>query len=249
MTRRIPDLMLERYVLGELDEATRRQIDARVDVDAELAERVDRIRASDAEVLARMPARVFAVAVEQRAASQSPVRKGFRWAVLAPLLVAAAAMMVAIPAYRGLSSPGTEVVRAKGDPMVFVHRQGTADPEKLRDGGAARRGDVLQISYTASGAEFGAIASVDGRGTLTWHLPGNGRNAVRLQGGAGVPLDHAYELDDAPDFERFVFITGPDRFELDDLSQVLHSWSGRGPLELDPPLRSTVFSVSKEEEP
>ncbi|MCB9675933.1 MAG: ActD-like protein [Alphaproteobacteria bacterium] len=246
MTRRIPDLLLERYALGELDEARRAEIAARIAEDPETASRLAAIGESNGAVLKAMPPRVFAAAVDERARLAAPEARGFRWGLVAPLLVAAVAVLVAIPVVTQVPGPGLEVTRAKGDAMVFVHRQGKGEPEALRDGAKAGEGDVLQLSYTASGAEFGAILSVDGRGTVTWHLPQNGRRAVRLQPGAGVPLDHSYELDDAPGFERFVLVTGPADFDLQDVEDAAAEWAGHGNLRLDPPLRSTLFTVSKE---
>ncbi|MEZ4315990.1 MAG: ActD-like protein [Myxococcota bacterium] len=252
MTRRIPDLMLERYVLGELDEAQRSELAARIAADSEVAERVAAIQASNDAVLARMPTRVFVAGVEERARQTAPEPRGFRWGFAMPVLAAAVALLVAVPAFLQVPGPGVdggEITRAKGDPMVFVHRQGTGEPEKLREGAPVHSGDLLQLSYTASGAEFGAILSVDGRGTVSWHLPKNGRHAVRLKEGPGVPLDHSYELDDAPEFERFVFVTGPADFDLGPVEKAAAAWGGRGNLRLDPPLRTTMLSVSKEGAP
>ena len=48
---------------------------------------------------------------------------------------------------------------------------------------------------------YGAIISVDGRGAFTQHLPLKGEFAVPLV--ARDTLDFAYELDDAPHWERF----------------------------------------------
>ena len=61
---------------------------------------------------------------------------------------------------------------------------------------------VLQLSYAAGEAKYGVIFSVDGRGTLTWHVPagyaGGARAAPPLDPQGPVVLPSAYELDDAP---------------------------------------------------
>jgi len=51
------------------------------------------------------------------------------------------------------------------------------------------------------------IVSIDGRGSVTVHLPVHGDQAAALASGDTVLLDHAYQLDDAPRFERFHFVT------------------------------------------
>src|SRR5690606_30966685 len=86
--------------------------------------------------------------------------------------------------------------------------------ERLAPGDRVRAGDLLQLSYVAAGRRFGAIVSIDGRGVVTTHLPLAGPGAAALGAGPAIPLEQAYELDDAPGFERFVFVTGTSRFEV-----------------------------------
>ncbi|MCA9568895.1 MAG: ActD protein, partial [Myxococcales bacterium] len=87
--------------------------------------------------------------------------------------------------------------------------------------------------------------SIDGSGVITWHLPIRGRSAVVLQPGSGVPLAESYELDDAPDHERFFFVTSPADFDLAEVEDAVRSWGTHEDLELDAPLRATVFTVDK----
>ncbi len=249
----VPELWLEQYALDELPPARRDRIERALADDPALQERLDAIRTSNEAVLKAMPPRVFAAAVDQRArTTPNPATNRRLWSFAAPALLAAVALFVAVPVAvntmgPGASDPGLEDVRAKGDPMVFVHRQlDRGEPEQLGDGDVVGEGDVLQVSYTASGAEFGAVFSVDGRGTVTWHLPSNGRHATRLQEGAGVPLDHAYEIDDAPRFERFVLVTGPDDFDLRPVEDAAQDWGGTGEIQLDAPLRATLLTLRKE---
>ena len=250
----IPELWLEQYALDELAPERRAEVEQALSVDPTIQERLDAIRSSNEAVLKAMPPRVFAAAVDERARTRgaNPASNRRLWSLATPVLLAAVALFVAVPVAvttlgPGTEGPGGEVVRAKGDPMVFVHRQlDRGEPEKLGEGDEVGEGDVLQVSYTAAGAEFGAIFSVDGRGTVTWHLPSNGRHASRLQEGAGVPLDHAYEIDDAPRFERFVLVTGPDDFDLEPVEEAARAWGGDGEIRLDAPLRATLLTLRKE---
>ena len=52
-----------------------------------------------------------------------------------------------------------------------MYRKTDNGAEELAAGQAARQKDVLQLSYIAADARYGVIFSVDGRGTLTLHLP------------------------------------------------------------------------------
>lgn len=65
----------------------------------------------------------------------------------------------------------------------------------------------------APSAAFGVVVSIDGRGHVTRHLPEEGAAAAALDGREQA-LPHAYELDDAPAFERFVLVTGPRAFDV-----------------------------------
>ena len=65
----------------------------------------------------------------------------------------------------------------------------------------------MRVGYHAAGKSYGVIFSIDGRGAITMRLPPAGDQAVPLARDATVLLDQAYELDDAPQWERFYFIT------------------------------------------
>ena len=83
----------------------------------------------------------------------------------------------------------------------------------------AYAGDLIQVFYRAAGKPFGVIVSVDGRGTVTRHLPASGTRAVRLIQGDPVSLDYSYELDDAPNWERFYFLTANTSFDVRDVTR------------------------------
>ncbi|NOK18212.1 ActD-like protein, partial [Corallococcus carmarthensis] len=114
-------------------------------------------------------------------------------------------------------TPGVlEPTRSKGlQPRLDVHRQVATRTERLTDGAPAQAGDVVQLSYTAAGHAHGVILSVDGRGTVTPHLPALGDTSVPLERSGAHLLPRAYELDDAPGFERFFLITADAPFELE----------------------------------
>jgi hypothetical protein len=238
MNRRIPDLWLEQYALGELSVERRRIVEETLGdaLPGELA----RIQASNEAILADLPPRVFASRVRTSAAP----RRASVW--LVPILAAAVALLVAAPLALRDTGPTVEVTRAKGSAMLQVHRQVGDDAEPLASGDLAEAGDVLQVSYTSGGAEFGAIGSIDGNGVVTWHLPLRGHRSVTLLAGNGVPLAQSYELDDAPDRERFFFVTSPAPFTLDAVEEAVVDWEVGTELQLIAPLRTTMFTVRKD---
>jgi hypothetical protein len=59
-------------------------------------------------------------------------------------------------------------------PQVLLYRRAAAGVERLLPGGVVREHDVLQLAYQAAGRHHGVIVSIDGRGTVTRHLPATG---------------------------------------------------------------------------
>lgn len=104
-----------------------------------------------------------------------------------------------------------EPVRIKGlAPRLLIHRQRDGAIEQLGDGAMAQAGDLVQISYMAAGNRHGVVISLDGSGGVTLHHPSVPDAPAPLVVRGQHALDHAYELDDAEDYERFVFVTSGD---------------------------------------
>lgn len=122
-----------------------------------------------------------------------------------------------------------EDTRLKGmAPLLHVHRKTEGKAEKLQENAIARQGDVLQVSYVAAGRKYGAVVSFDGKGVVTWHFPERVGASTELSERTGVvPLGHSYELDDAPEFERFVFIAGPQPIDTAALDREIRAMAKR----------------------
>jgi len=101
------------------------------------------------------------------------------------------------------------------------------------------------------------LLSLDGAGRVTVHLPDptgvGAAAAVPLAAAREVRLPSAYELDDAPAFERFVLITADRPFPAAvaiDAARRLAANPGaarRDPLPLGPPLRQMSLALVKGE--
>ncbi|RKH97671.1 ActD-like protein [Corallococcus sp. AB038B] len=236
---RTPDWLLERIALGELppDElaAARDRLSREPDGPARLAA----LEADSRATLEALPPDRVAREVKARfaradspaapRAEASPSRPSWRFLpALVPVLAAATLVVLVRP---GASSqqeahdpwtgtggtPGVlEPTRSKGlQPRIDVHRQAGTRTEHLTDGAPAQAGDVVQLSYTAAGHAQGVILSVDGRGTVTSHQPALGDTSAPLERSGTHLLPRAYELDDAPGFERFFLVTADNPFELE----------------------------------
>ncbi len=122
----------------------------------------------------------------------------------------------------------------------MIYRALENGTERLQAGALAQSGDRVQIVYRSGGMPYGAILSVDGRGAFTQHLPLKGEVAVPLV--ARDTLDFAYELDDAPHWERFYLAVAERRFELEELRTQLARGSSR---ELSTGIRLFEFTLKK----
>jgi hypothetical protein len=245
----VPDLMLERYRLGELPAAEAAALAEAIAADDALRERLSALERSDAELLATYPPGEFAAAVARRAAAggateaKAPPRGPRHW-MLAPASVLAAGLLALAGGgllLRGVvpgphASPGEAPPRDRlkgGGPDLLLYRKGGESRiERLEPGAVAHSLDVVQIAYRAGGRRYGVILSVDGRGAVTRHLPAVGEQAAPLRPGGTVALEDAYRLDDAPRLERFYLVAADEPFALEPVL-VLAGSTGFDPLTAD----------------
>ncbi|MCH9684607.1 MAG: hypothetical protein K0V04_24435 [Deltaproteobacteria bacterium] len=131
-----------------------------------------------------------------------------------------------------------ERVRIKGlMPRLLIHRQQHGQVEQLHDGSVAHTGDLVQISYMAAGNRNGVVVSLDGRGVVTLHHPPRPNADATLVARGLHALDHAYELDDAQSYERFVFITsGDEPIDVQTVITAARRLAARGPAARHSPL-------------
>ena len=256
----VPDLWLERYRLGELPPSDAARLGSWLADDEALRGRLQAIERDDAHLEATQALQRLARDVTVRAHQvDRPSLPGFRhartlrWAVPAAMVAVLAAIALQ-PAVEPRRSPSpVEGERAKGTSSLVVYRSTETGSEALSNDEVARVGDVIRIGYRSTTPEYGAIVSVDGRGATTVHLPVTGDRAVALASGDTVLLDRAFELDDAPLYERIYLVTGPAPFDLAPVLDAVRraAEAGREPaaITLPGPLGHTEFSLRKESRP
>lgn len=217
---RVPDLVLERYRLGEMTPEETTAFERRLHGNNELRQRLQALEVSDDEIRSRYPPSVLTAHVKERLGARARETNrtfgagvfGPRWSTAVALVsVLALAVLVGLP----LLGPGDEPAeRVKGlEPTLLLFRKTAEGSEQLPGGAITRAGDLIRVGYRAAGDTWGLILSVDGRGVVTRHLPREGTRAVLLSKESQVLLDAAYELDDAPRWECFYFITGSEPFD------------------------------------
>jgi hypothetical protein len=210
-------LQLERFLLGELPRDEAQALQARLERDPALAARLEGMKAEDQAIRSALPAervvpelnrrlhlRQVQDAFAARQRRQRTLAGGFG------LLAVAAGTLLALRLGSGAQvSPfeplNSGEVRPKGEEgPLLIHRAGRQGPELLRDGAQVREGDRLQMALRAGDARHGVLLSWDGAGVLTRHFPVDGAT-TRLPPGE-LTLPRSYVLDDAPGFERFLFV-------------------------------------------
>lgn len=253
--RRPADVLIERLALGELgdDEArlVREQLGAAADETLAALER------SSAAILTQTPPGAFVAEVKRRQARAKRVPAN---RTVSPLLWAPGLAAIALVGW--LARPGRPVipvglddeVRFKGlAPGVTIYRQNKDGvPVELSEGSSGRAGDLLQIRYVTASARHGVILSIDGRGQVSLHWPAQETGPTLLTLGGGT-LPRAFELDDAPGFERFFFITTSDGHALSTATvlEAAHRLAAdpqaarKRALPLDPSLQQSFLLLTK----
>jgi hypothetical protein len=154
----------------------------------------------------------------------------------------------------GTAAPGVEE-RIKGGPALAVYRKTAEGSETLASGDRVHPGDLIRLGYRAAGRAYGVILSIDGRGSVTLHLPAGGAQAAALDNHGTVLLDRAYELDDAPGWERFYLVTATAPFStggvLDAAKRAAGANPGSPPAALTVPsgFEQAAFTLEKDKRP
>jgi hypothetical protein len=271
-----PTWLIERVAQDELDADEVRQIRERLAAEGRsMDDELDALRKSNREILTQLPRAMMGTAIRSRAERAASSAKASRWrpAMLIAPMALAGSVALAIVMVRGegggqVTSPHTpsamdEEIGIKGDvlrsPRLLVYRQkpgqgpGLGGSERLSDGARAARGDLLQLAYDKSpDGLFGVLLSIDGAGRITQHLPEEGaRTPAPLTSVREIPLPSAYELDDAPAFERFILVTATQPFAIGVVLDAAQALAKRGPsaqnlpLELGPSFRQTSVLLHK----
>ena len=238
----LSDWLLERLALGELDAATAADVRQRLAAEGRTVDDViARVAASNQEIMEQHPPATTVAAIRRRAAAataaaQPARRRAFVWAApLALAAAAAAALMIARPWRSGaltnsdVPPEAQEYLGVKGDLALHVYRHGAAGDERLRDGARATRGDLLQLAYASKTGGYGVLLSIDGARKVTLHLPeADAGKAAQLRDGRVVQVPSAYQLDDAPGFERFFFVSATQPFDVAPIVAAARTLAERG---------------------
>jgi hypothetical protein len=256
-TKKTPAWLVERAAQGELDGAEMAELRARMVAEGRsLDDELEQLRQSNRQILTELPRATMGAAIRRRAAAGAQPEPRSRLGMLFPPLAAAGALGLVILVARGIGDqgigqplldPSPETTTIKGDTvpsgrlLVYRRRPGgisAGDSELLSDGARGARGDLLQLAYDkAPEGLYGVLISLDGAGKVTQHLPEEGASrASPLIALRELRLPAAYELDDAPGFERFMLVTAAQPFAVATVIEAAHVLARRGSVARTQPL-------------
>ena len=225
----IPQIKLERYLLGELSSEETMQIETCLLDNPELDKKIQLLRSSNEEILATYPPDQMTREISLRAHTQK-VNEQLQHTMLhsrKPLVflkpafgivLSVMVLVTVIPFLLNHYDKNQESVRIKGLlPTLTIYRQHTTAPERLHNLSIVKPGDVLQLGYIDAGYKYGVIFSCDGNKTITLHYPESDSVVPILKKQGEAFLQNSYILDDAPQFEQFFFVTSNEPISVSDV--------------------------------
>ncbi len=210
-----PDLLLEQMRSGEKPAAGANSAD------------LEKLIQSDTEILSRYPANSQKEAVARKLALRAGRSHTSFFRMAGPLSAIAAALILALTvlplSQRNSALQNTpDSIRMKGSGLSLqVFKKTGTQAELLTSNDQVRQDDVLQIRYRSDSDQWGVILSVDGNGNVFQHYPENGNLSAQLTVGEELALNYSYRLDNAPHFERFIFISSARQFPIENIRQTL----------------------------
>ncbi len=229
---KLPDIVLERYLLNELPEEKAREVEITIRENPELTARLHELKKSNREILEEyspeVQSRIILDAYE-REKRNVPPKPSFSLTAFLKLAVPAGALALFIVSFlfteaekkediwnRDIVNNNGEITRVKGSENILsIYRKTGERIKALKDGDTARNNDLLQIAYRVTTGRYAVILSIDGRSSVTLHLPQQTGGTDKVDQGKTVYLKNSYELDDAPDFERFFLLVSKEKINID----------------------------------
>ena len=228
----ISEYYLERYALGELPDEEEENIRRLSFSFPEIQAALEEIQSSDRDILALYPPLTVKAGLLAQLGKKSKKPFPLRQVLAISSVVAVFLVLILVlPLNRqkpAMISPELkqDAPLVKGIPAVdlsqtqlLVYRKIQDQVEILSNGEIARTGDLLQLAYVTTQDSYGMILSIDGRGAVTLHLPEKKGESTKLESGKQFLLPNAIQLDDAPKFERFFFLTSRSPIDVDGVLQ------------------------------
>ncbi len=217
----IPELYKEQSFLGELDSLGEQRVSSLSEEEHE--EQNEKIQKSNDEILQNYPAHEVSSQLFSKLSEPQKLGSSFWKMSIAGAVMGMLCLMVWVSTDINIERPSKETIYFKGDraPVLKIYKQQEEGGLRLKNNAMAKAGDILQLSYVAKGFQYGMIFSVDGNKEVTLHYPAKVSAKPVLQVSGEQRLSFAYQLDDAPVYERFFFITSKEVFKVAEVLEVV----------------------------
>ena len=233
-SRPINDYLLEMYVLGILSNKKSREIKSQIDSDKSLEIKLEKIKKSNLDFKVDNPSDIYIPKIIERYKKKTdfksndiliPKERYKYWIFAVPTLVAALLLIIILsPIEKEKVSKQNNkkeynILKGNQDidvslPQLIIHRKRNDNIEILKDESKGKTGDLLQLAYIPADQTHGVILSIDGNGKVSLHYPLEGSDSTSL-GEAKFFFPESIELDNAPEFERFFFITSNSKIDIE----------------------------------
>jgi hypothetical protein len=258
-------MQLEKYLLKELPDHQISEIETLLNNDLNLKQRLADLEKSNQEILKKYPAQEiskqiinlknFYQAKETKVKKSSHNYKKYLVPSLGFSAIVFTLFFVFMFEHRNLITDNDplEINQIKGDEAkLFIYRKVGDKVSLLTNGAKTKENDLLQIAYQSIKNKHGMIFSIDGRGTITLQYPKTIYSSTKLKSTKREALPSSYQLDDAPDFEIFYFVTSEYPIDKEavlekakDFAQKIENVSTK-PLPLNKELEQVSFKLIKE---
>jgi hypothetical protein len=227
----ISAFLLERYKLGEVSAEEKLLVENALARDVSLADSLAALQRADLDFWRRFPREEFFPKDAGKRRARFAGVKGLRrvhpavWGLCA----AAVILVVTIPIFVMRNSAhqmpddrmkGASAEESSIELNVYLRGKTAGEGIKLADQADIHSGETIQLTYRVqedASERYGVIFSIDGRASVTMHYPYSIWQSTQLVSGRAVPLDEAYTLDDAPDYEIFFFVVDDEPVETENI--------------------------------
>jgi len=221
--KNIPDFILEQYMLNELDLDKKREVEIMIEGSSELKEQIERMKTDNDLILEKYPSHKMSTIIKEKVKEEKKVKltifffkPQYSLLLVLPLIVFFSYQFLEEP-IKIIKVP-KEHINIKGEYGIKVARLAGKEINMLENGNTAKEGDLIQLKYHIPTGKFGILLSLDGRGEITYHLLQNQNGSTDLNGEKKLTLQNSYELDDAPNFERFFMVVSESELSIEEIS-------------------------------
>ena len=215
---RISAFLLERYHIGEITHKEKCLVEQALATDESLAAALADLDRADIDFRQKFPLEKFSPARQSLRcfpSNHSHKTRSLVWGVCAAALVLAIALPIFVLRNPSQDDFGERIKGASAadssiELSIYLRGDSANEVIMLQDQAGIREGNTIQLVYCVFGAnsdeKYGVIFSIDGRSHVTMHYPYTPRQSTLLISGRTIPLEEAFILDDAPDYEIFFFV-------------------------------------------